>query len=47
MHKEPVVQRLNIKWFSLQSEEPFTIKFRYSLNAMEGWKTRDFTSTRS
>ena len=25
----------------------FTIKFRYNLNDMEGWKTLDFTSTRS
>ena len=45
IHKQKV-SWLNIRWIQVSKEKPYQLRYRYSLNALEAWKTLDIQRKR-
>ena len=40
------VEWLNIRWLQISADHPFQVRYRYSLNSLEAWKTLDLRKRR-
>ena len=41
------VEWLNIRWLQICADHPFQVRYRYSLNSLEAWKTLDLRKRRT